>query len=101
MVDIEKPARSIGGAIGMVVLCDAFMIVGINVALAMMYGVYGSHGGLLPLAISIVFAIMWKSGIKSVGFFACFPLRLEPQSCLPLGFSLSRSERLPPKPLRG
>ncbi|MDO4533973.1 MAG: hypothetical protein Q4C36_09685 [Coriobacteriia bacterium] len=70
MVDIEKPARSIGGAIGVAVLCDACMIIGINVALAMMYGVYGSRGGLLPLAISIVFAVIWKSGTKSVGFFA-------------------------------
>ena len=70
MVDVEKPARSVGGAIGMVFLCDACMIIGINVALAMMYGVYGSRGGLIPLAISIVFAVMWKSGTKSVGFFS-------------------------------
>jgi hypothetical protein len=70
MVEESKPARSIAGAIGMVFLCDACMIVGINVMLALMFGTYGSRGGLIPLAISIAFAVAWKSGRKSVGFFA-------------------------------
>lgn len=71
MVDENKThERTIGGAVGVFFLSFALMIIAINVALAALYGTYGSRGGLIPIGISLILAIIWKKSSVRTVFFA-------------------------------
>lgn len=66
-MDNAKPNRSIGAAIGVFFLCDACMILTINVAMAMTVGTYGSSGGLVCAITSVILAAIWKRGSIGTG----------------------------------